>query len=149
VSLAWTEIGERWPDAVVMWDRDVAPTLDWEPVFRERDGVLWADCIRDHWHLMRESRRSLLLVQDILPADPRSPCRCRVWDPTLKQWWVHQKWNRIVRISRLNNDLHHGRLLIMGTPWPGSRAVFHDDDRIDSLRYAYRHLWSVHGPGDL
>jgi len=43
MSLNWTEIGERWPDAVVMWDRDVAPTLDWEPVFRANGDLLWAD----------------------------------------------------------------------------------------------------------
>lgn len=28
---------------MVLWDRDVAPTLDWEPRFVERDGVLWAE----------------------------------------------------------------------------------------------------------
>lgn len=42
MTLSFHEIGLRFPDAVVLWDRDVAPTLDWEPRFVERDGVLWA-----------------------------------------------------------------------------------------------------------
>lgn len=43
MTLTWGDIDERYPDAGVLWDRDVAPTLDWEPRFVERDGVLWAE----------------------------------------------------------------------------------------------------------
>ena len=88
MTLTFLEIGQRWPDAVVLWDRNVAPTLDWEPRFVERDGVLWAACDAD--------------------ASPYPPdnvqcyadCRCRVWDPTLKQWWTHEKWDRLLRFIR-------------------------------------------------
>lgn len=132
----WSEIDARFPDAGVMWDRDVAPTLDWEPRFRERDGVLWADCEssycrRDvHW-----ANRSTTVAH----------CRCRVWEPTLKQWWTHPKWDRASRIFRLNDDLREGRLIILGTPWPSESGGCHDD-RVDSFAYAHRHLWPVRGP---
>jgi hypothetical protein len=127
VRVNWTEIGERWPDAVVMWDRDVAPTLDWEPVFRERDGVLWADCIRDHWHLARK-RRDLLLAQDILPDEPRRPCRCRVWDG--EAWLSHRAWDSVQTANQLtgpswSSDAEWQRQY-MARPFPTTRP---------SLRY--------------
>lgn len=43
MTLSFHEIGLRFPDAVVYWDRDVAPTLDWEPRFVVRGEILWAD----------------------------------------------------------------------------------------------------------
>lgn len=42
MTLTWADIDARWPDAGVMWDRDVAPTIDWDPRLEVHDDTLWA-----------------------------------------------------------------------------------------------------------
>lgn len=50
MTLSFHEIGLRFPDAVVYWDRDVAPTLDWEPRFVDVSGRLTARRPGCHHH---------------------------------------------------------------------------------------------------
>lgn len=92
MTLSFHEIGLRWPDAVVYWDRDVAPTLDWEPAFVDVDGVLWAV-------------EGGMKCGGVFGRTARSGCRCRVWEPTLKQWWTHAKWDRLVAFLK-RHELH-------------------------------------------
>lgn len=115
MTLSFHEIGLRWPDAVVYWDRDVAPTLDWEPRFVERDGVLWAVDFDE-----RPGWTSLCLPH----------CKCRVWEPTLKQWWTHTKWDRLVAFMK-RHELHVQMV-------PLSEPTMRDDP--DSLEWRMR-MW--------
>lgn len=172
LTLAWLEIDARWPGASVMWDRDVAPGLDFDPAFREIIGHLWAFTYGE-------------------PSDlcHRSGCVCRVWDG--EAWLDHAEGARRIdltlrigapvplnelagvrtphdwhlrtgrrvanckecSIGLLNDDLRNGRIFIAGTPWPATRDLFHDD-RVDALTYAYgwaqrehremeRHRWAL------
>lgn len=140
-ALTISQVGERWPDAVVMWDRDVAPALDWEPRFTERSGMLWAVEV---WPTKDIDGNPM--VYQLCTESWQSPrgCRCRVWEPTLKQWWSHARWSRLQRLLRLNRDLNEGRLFV-GEPiewrreWLGE-FVEPEDDRVAAHRYSMRGL---------
>lgn len=81
MTLTWADIDARWPDAGVLWDRDVAPTLDWEPRFEERDGVLWAGDVegRGQWfhHVTN--------------------CRCLVW---IDGSWISHHAHGLLQMER-------------------------------------------------
>lgn len=144
MTLTWTDIDARWPDAGVLWDRDVAPTLDWEPRFRDRDGVLWADSPDDHDR----------------PHHRERDCRCRVWIGG--SWITHRAYGVLqmeaaaakIAANRVdprrfwrgfyNRDhLEHGRIFIAGTPWIDelNRVNPPRSDMADAMMYAARHMW--------
>lgn len=147
MTLTWAEIDARWPGAGVMWDAKIAPTLDWEPRFRDRDGVLWADSPDDHANRQHRHRDR--------------GCRCRVWDDG--EWVTHPEW-KLLEIKRAVSDLAAQRVeprtWWVGTPYSVGRGIFSGIDRsvhpeslqnyrnrsgdmVDALTYAYRHMWDA------
>lgn len=120
MTLSFHEIGLRWPDAVVLWDRDVAPALDWEPRFVERDGVLWAVC-----------------DEDVAPVwfgfECYMNCRCRVWEPTLREWWEHERWDRLRRTTQEWKREYLGQ-------WIDETQHF-DNDTIRAIAYGADRAW--------
>lgn len=111
MTLTFLEIGQRWPDAVVLWDRDVAPTLDWEPRF-----VVW--------HAGPERVELVEAVhQDCAATGHWSSlygnCRCLRWDGT--QWLTRyitanepQEWRREYLGQWLNDRMVDGRVFLTG-----------------------------------
>lgn len=118
MTLSFHEIGLRWPDAVVYWDRDVAPSLNWEPRFVERDGVLWAMDFDE-----RPGWASLCLPH----------CRCRVWEPMLKKWWTHERWDLLRRTTQEWKRQHLGQ-------WVDEAQHF-DNDTIRAIAYGAERMW--------
>lgn len=82
--LTWAEIGDRWPDAAVAWDRDVAPTMRYDLTFRDRNGTLWAD--DQFWHMAPKRYPERWILAG------RAECNCRIW--TDGQWIDHRSWTR-------------------------------------------------------
>ena len=76
LSLSFLDIDRRYPGASVLWDRDVAGE-GWEPVFVERDGVLWAVDAVDGCTLNWWQHRG---------------CHCRVWCDGA--WIDHMAWHK-------------------------------------------------------
>lgn len=111
MTITWLEIGARWPDACVYWDRDVAPMLDWEPRFEDCHGHLWA---RDSDCEERGYRR----------------CRCLLWEgdhwATVAHYpdgWT-QQWRSTQALDVANRDRISPR-----------------SDMADAIAYAADHMW--------
>jgi len=89
-GLTVAEVGERWPEALVLWDRDVAP-LGWDPAFRLRgtppDEELWADDLECPDRMARAERRGGAAAR-------LAVCRCVMWDG--------QRW-----LSRIEAEQRH------------------------------------------
>lgn len=94
IGLPWSEIAERWPDAVFFWDREIAPE-GWDPLMLERhsvfiayDSVLFADD-RACLHASPMGLELGAYGCDAIPPrnwvnqtnydDVWSKCKCRVW----------------------------------------------------------------------
>lgn len=118
MTLTWFEISQRWPECCVPWDRDVAPKLTWEPRFRDRDGVLWADCEADHRFRDRSSEYFAGMPLTF------SVCRCRVWDGDT--WISHAEHKRRSSLELLNDDLKAGRVRVT-EPWSRHRWTVIDE----------------------
>lgn len=86
MTLTWADIDARWPDAGVPWDRDVAPQLDWEPRFRERDGVLWADDVEERGQWFHHVTN----------------CRCLAW---LDGSWISHRAYGLLQMERAAADI--------------------------------------------
>jgi hypothetical protein len=105
-DLTWAEVDDRWPDAGVMWDRDVAPHLDWEPRLRAYGIHLWADDLE-------------------CEARGFGRCRCLLWSNG--SWSTVRHYastpgarEKSCMIARLNQDLQEGRFHLREQPsyWP-------------------------------
>lgn len=150
MSLTWLEISQRWPDCCVPWDRDVAPTLDWEVRFRERDGVLWADDVeeRGQWFHHVTNCRCLVWLDGSwishraygLLQMERMAAEIAAESPDPRRWWDLYNRDRV--------ETGTGRVYIAGTPWgtglldefyrAESRSTSH---MADAVAYAAHHMW--------
>lgn len=95
-DLTITEVGERWPMAAVLWDRDVMSVSAWEPVFRVLGDSVMA-----------------LEVSCAAAVSHRPRCLCRRWDLDRERWRTMSE----VKLSMLNADLHAGRVFVRDPEW--------------------------------
>ena len=128
-SLSFLDIDRRFPGASVYWDRDVAGE-GWDPVFVERDGVLWAQSER--------------FPRCFGPNPCR--CRCRAWIPNRSEWWTHRQWQKRTAIEQLHDDIKAGRLMVP-TDWrrefrgqlAAPQSIWLNPDSYRKLVDIYRH----------
>lgn len=137
MTLSFHDIGLRWPDAVVLWDRDVAPTLDWEPRFVERDGQLWA-----------ELAPSGQPCRGAFGMASRTICRCLAWDES--EWITHVEFDRRRHIAWLDEDLRSGRVKWPDHEWRREylgqwidEAQHFDNDTIRAIAYGAERMWRM------
>lgn len=118
MTLTFHEIGLRFPDAVVLWDRDVAPALDWEPRFVELQsefiGALSArhpDCVYSHYE---------------------ATCRCLVWDEIDSEWVSREAMRQRGFEREAWRDVVH---------FTDEAYARRGKDMADAIPYAAKHMW--------
>lgn len=161
MNLTWAEIDARWPGSSdpggppapsVVWDRDVAPTLDWEPRFVEgRHGVRFDEVTL--WAVDVSQRCGPEWIRQLpSPNDRgrRAECHCRAWVDG--EWITHLDWEwRGYEAERRWWDFSErdritagtGRIFMAGTPWLDEfhRIDSPRSDMADAIIYAAEHVW--------